>query len=48
MNTFIRTKQHTKKKEITAQKTAIYNLAYTKSTAEHCGINTVLNILSLV
>jgi len=49
-------KQHKKIKR-TAQKTAIYSLAYiyikqvvgyTKSTAERCGINTVLNILSLV
>jgi len=51
MNTFnIRTKQHKKRKK--NRKTAIYSLAYiyikqvvyTKSTAEHCGINTVLNI----
>jgi len=28
MNTFIHTKQHKKRKERTAQKTAIYSLAY--------------------
>jgi len=56
MNTFIRIKQHKKRKKEQHKKTAIYSLAYiyikqvvyTKSTAEHCGKNTVLNILSIL
>jgi len=55
MNTFIRTKQHKKERKKNSTKTAVYSLAYmyinkwyTKSTAEHCCMNTVLNILSLV
>jgi len=55
MNTFICTKQHKQRKK-NSTKTAIYSLGYiyikqvvyTKSTAEHCGIKTVLNVLSLV
>jgi len=54
MNTFIRTKQHIKKKKEKNKNSNIQssswtsNKWYTKSTAEHCGINIVLNTSVIV